>query len=101
MCESSMMPTFTWLGWSGLFMAARSGTITRFRRSACAPSTGFAVVVGDDEGRVVSRDDGDAEPPLVVVTPAQPPSSSASARPAPTPWALLEISVRRIGLLLC
>src|SRR6267142_2486760 len=100
---SSMMPTLTLLGSSGRFMARSSGTMTRLSRSACSPETGLALAVGDDDGagRVVSFDDeGEAEPPLLLVTPAQPPSSRASARPTPSPLALRDIMLRCIGLLL-
>src|SRR5438128_2987813 len=105
MCSSSMMPTLTWFSGMGRFIAAIKGTMTRFRRSAWAPLTGLAVAVGDVDGcfvvsRDVSRVDGDAEP-VLLVTPAQPPSSRASATATPSPWALFEINVaRRIGLLL-
>ena len=94
-----MMPTLTWLGCSGWSITFISGTMTRLSRSAWAPSIGLALAVGDLGAVVVSRDDGDAEPPppLVVVTPAHPTTSPTSARPRPSPWALLRILLPRIG----
>src|SRR5216110_1449118 len=101
MCSSSMMPTFTLLTSSGRFIAWMRGSITRFSRSAWAPETGLAAAVGEDGGRVESfDDDGDADPPLLLVTPAQPPSSKASARPTPSPLAHVPVRLRCIGLLL-